>query len=162
MTSSSPLCSDYHKYAVEWNTDRMVYYFDDVSFFVSNDAGNVMDPMRVVIGAQIDYQGYGANRDYYPGTPFPQYMLVDYFHYYTLNKYCSNNLTILTNTDLNTYWNGTGVGVQSNITFGNGSNTISLSSTDKMIFRAVNTITVNGELTVPAGAEFTLVTTPCN
>ena len=88
--------------------------------------------------------------------------MVDYFRYYTLNKDCSNSLTILSNTDLSSYWNGGSVGVKSDITFGNGAGTISLSSGDHMIFRAVNSITINGDFTVPAGAEFTAEPTPCN
>jgi hypothetical protein len=77
---------------------------------------------------------------------------------------CSNNLTILNNTDLNNYWVPGTPAVKSNITFGNGSGSISLGDTDpdRMIFRAVNTITIYGDFTVPLGSEFTAVPTPCN
>jgi len=157
MTSSTPLCSAYHKFAVEWNIDRTVYYFDDVPFFTSHDAGNEMDPMRVVIGAQVD----PAVNDYYTGTPFPQYFMINYFKYYKLIRSgtgCSTSATILNNTDLTNYtW-----GVKSSITFGDGTGTVSLGSSDNKTFRAVNSITINGDFTVPLGAEFTAMPTPCN
>lgn len=159
-TNNTPLCSGYHKFACEWNTDRMLFYFDDIPFyeFRGFDPSLVMNMMRMSISANL-----GSNYDFYPGTfaNGPQYMMVDYFRYYTLNKYCSNSLTFLTAADVTNYWNGASVGVQSNINFGNGSSTISLSPTDKMIFRAVNDITINGELTVPLGTELTLTPTPC-
>lgn len=158
VVSSSPLCSAYHKFAAEWNTDRMVYYLDDVPFFVSNDAGNVMDPMRLIIAQSLNIWVY----DFYAGQPFPDTMKVDYFHYYKLRLDCGNNLTILNNTDLGNYWVSGVPAVKSNITFGNGANTISLSSGTSYIFRAVNNITINGEFTVPSGAELTLMPTPCN
>lgn len=166
-TDASSLSSSYHKYGVEWNTDRAIFYFDDVPVGETHDASILnMHAMRVVLGLQIDiYLTFANDSIFYYNTDgkswnrTAQYLNVDYFHYYKLNTTgCSNNVTLLTNSDLASYsW-----GVKSNITFGNGSNTISLNSGDKKVFRAVNTITINGELTVPAGAEFTVEPTPCN
>lgn len=93
VTSSSPLCNSFHKFAAEWNTDRMVYYLDDVPFFVSNDPGNVMDPMKLLIDLQI--HANSVIYDFYSGQPFPDSMNVDYFHYYKLRLECTNSLTIL-------------------------------------------------------------------
>ena len=46
----SHLCNSYHKYAVEWNTDRVIFYFDNVPISAKyNDAAFVMDPQRLVI-----------------------------------------------------------------------------------------------------------------
>ena len=157
--SSSHLCNGYHKYGVEWNSDRMIFYFDDVPVSARYNAPMfIMDPQRLVIDQQIDIL---ATNGFDAGITFPQYMKVDYFRYYTLiqsGSGCSTSATILNNTDLANYtW-----GVKSDITFGNGSGTISLSSGDNKTFRASNSITINGEFTVPLGAEFTAVSTPCN
>lgn len=118
-----------------------------------------MTPQRVLIDLQIDMN---TNKDFSPGTIFPQYMKVDYFHYYKLRLDCSSSLTILNNTQLANYWISGVPAVKSNITFGNGTGAISLSTGGHYIFRAVNTITINGDYTVPLGAELTLMPTPCN
>lgn len=159
--SSTYLCSSYHKFAMEWNNDRAIFYLDDLPVGEKlNEPAYTMNNMRVVIDQQIE--GSGCPNDFDIGTTFPQYMNVAYFYYYKLNKDCSSNLTILNNTDLSNYWT-TGVpAVKSNITFGNGSNSVSLVSGDHMTFRAVNTITINGAFTVPSGAEFIALPTPCN
>ena len=158
ITSTDPLCSSFHKFAVEWNTDRMVYYFDDNQFFISHDIGNIMDSLRIVIDQQIDENV----DDFYSGQPFPDTMKVDYFHFYKLRLDCSSSLTIFNNTDLANYYTPNIPAVKSDITFGNGAGTIALSSGVYYIFRAVNTMSINGEFTIPSGSEFTLMPTPCN
>jgi hypothetical protein len=159
-TNSTTLCNSYHKIAAEWNSDRIIFYFDDVPWFAT-----VNDPTICTHAASIyiDEQINNATYPWYTGTPFPQYMKVDYFYYWTLNTTnCSSSLTILDNTALGNYYVRGTAGVRSDIIFGDGAHTISLSSGDHDVFRAVNTITINGELTVPSGAEFTAEPTPCN
>ena len=157
--SSTPLCSAYHKYAIEWNPYRMTYYMDDNPFFVIQDqAGCTEHLSRVVINSALD-PGYS----FYPGSfnssnNYQQTMNIDYFHYYKLILDCSTSVTMLNNTDLA----GFAWGVKSSITFGNNANSISLSSGDHKIFRAVSSITINGNFTVPMGAEFAAIPTPCN
>ncbi len=151
-TSSVPLCNTWHKFAVEWNTNRQVFYFDDEPFYETHTAID-MDPMRVVIDLQLD-----GPSNFYPDTPFPEYFKIDYFRYYQLRKDCRTSVTILNNNDLINYH----YSVKSDITFGNGTGSITLNSNDVMYFRAVNTITINGDLTVPLGATLGLIPTNCN
>ncbi len=157
-THSQPLFDDYHKYAVEWLPDRIIFYFDDQPFYVEyNHPKMVMEPQFVVIDQQID--GYLPVPYLNPNTPLPQYMSVDYFRYYELNdNYCGQNATILNNSQLNSF----SYGIRQNITIGNGSSSVSLSSGDNKTFRATNEITINGDFTVPLGSELNLVPTPCN
>lgn len=157
--NSTLLCDDYHKIGAEWNTDRVIFYIDDTPWFSTTVQNLTMTPQRVLIDLQIDMN---TNKDFSPGTIFPQYMKVDYFHYYKLRLDCSSSLTILNNTQLANYWISGVPAVKSNITFGNGTGAISLSTGGHYIFRAVNTITINGDYTVPLGAELTLMPTPCN
>jgi beta-glucanase (GH16 family) len=84
-THSQPLFDDYHKYAVEWLPDRIIFYFDDLPFYIEyNHPKMVMRPQYVVIDQQMD-----NNTSVNPNMPFPQYMSVDYFRYYELNdSYC--------------------------------------------------------------------------
>jgi beta-glucanase (GH16 family) len=154
-THSQPLFDDYHKYAVEWLPDRIIFYFDDQPFYVEyNHPKMVMQPQYVVIDQQMH-----NNVSVDPSMPFPQFMNVDYFRYYELNdSYCGQNATILNNSQLNSF----SYGIRQNITIGNGSSSVSLSSGDNKTFRATNEITINGDFTVPLGSELNLVPTPCN
>jgi beta-glucanase (GH16 family) len=152
--SPAPLCTGFHKFALEWNANRLIFYRDDVPYFENyNNPSFVMNPQKIVIDLQIS-----NSCDFYPGTPFPQYMQVDYFRYYKLNLDCGTSSIILNNTDLANYV----FSVKSDITFGNGLNTVSLNSTDVKYFRAANTITINGTFTAPLGSEFALILTACN
>ena len=157
-THSQPLFDNYHKYAVEWLPDRIIFYFDDQPFYVEfNHPKMVMEPQFVVIDQQIDG---GLPVPYLnPNTPLPQYMSVDYFRYYSLsNNYCNQNATILNNSQLSSFL----FAIRKNIFIGNGSSSISLSSGDNITFRATNEIIINGDFTVPLGSELNLIPTPCN
>lgn len=153
-TNPTVLCSSYHKYAVEWNTDRVKFYFDDVPYFLIFDTIN-MDPMMVVMDFQL---AADPTYPFYTGTPFPQYMNIDYFRYYTLKKDCNTNVIINNNNDLNSF----NFAVKHNIQIGNGLSSIYLTSGDIITFRATNEISIYGDFTVPLGSELNLIPTPCN
>jgi beta-glucanase (GH16 family) len=155
-TAPVNLCDGYHKYGLEWNTDRIIWYYDDVPVnTIYNNSDFTWTGVRVVIDQQIDA---GCTNGFDAGLTFPQYMKIDYFRYYQLNHDCSSNVTVLNNTDLAAY----AFSVKNSITFGNGSNSVSFSSGDVKTFRAVDGITVYGSFTVPLGAEVTLEASPCN
>ncbi len=150
----TPLCNAFHKYAVEWNTNTMIFYRDDFPYFQTyNKPSMAMNPMKIFIDLQLS-----SSCNFYSGTPFPQYYSIDYFRYYKLNLDCGKSSTILNNADLAAYI----YSVKSDITFGNGSSNISLNNTDVKYFRAVNTITVNGTFTAPLGSELGLIPTACH
>lgn len=152
--SPTPLCNTFHKYAVEWNTNRIVFYRDDLPYLQSyNNPAMTMNPLKIVIDLQITNAC-----NFYPGMPFPQYYSVDYFRYYTLKLDCGTSATLLTNADLAAYT----YSVKSDITFGNGTDSISLNNTDVKYFRAVNSITINGTFTAPLGSELGLIPTACH
>lgn len=154
-TSANPLFTGYHKYGLEWNTDRIIFYFDDVPFYSSyNHPSLIMDPQRVVIDLQIDI----GVADFNSSITFPQYMKVDYFRYYQLRKDCSTDVVINNNTDLSNYI----FSVKRNIIIGDGTSTIGLNSGDIKTFRATNETTINGDFTVPIGSELNIIPTPCN
>jgi len=152
--SPVPLCSAFHKYALEWNTNAIIFYRDDLPYFQNYNAPSMtMNPLKIYIDLQIS-----NSCNFHSGTPFPQYMSIDYFRYYKLKLDCNTSSVILTNADLAAYI----FSVKSDITFGNGTDSISLNSTDVKYFRAVNTITINGTFTAPLGSEFGLIPTACN
>src|ERR1700739_56671 len=147
--SPVPLCSAFHKYAVEWNSNRIIFYRDDIPYFENyNDPSMIMNPQKIVIDLQIS-----NSCSFNPATPFPQYMTLDYFRYYKLKLDCGTSALLLNNTDLANYV----FSVKSDITMGNGAGNISLSSTDVKYFRAANSITINGTFAAPLGSEFALL-----
>lgn len=151
--NSTPLFSNYHKYAAEWTEDKVIYYLDDVPIFEGRGSEFAYGGS---IKVYIDLQIHDAV-EFHPNMTFPQYMKVKYFRFYKLKKDCSNNAIIGNNTDLTNYV----FAVKSSLLIGNGG-TVTFGSTDKKTFRAVNGITLNGDVTIPSGAEILLLPTPCN
>ncbi|HWY98005.1 MAG TPA: family 16 glycosylhydrolase [Bacteroidia bacterium] len=151
-----PLCNGYHKFAVEWTTNRMIFYRDDIPYFQTYNSPTLkMNPQYLFIDLQIS-----SSCDFYPGTPFPQYMAIDYFRYYKLNLDCGTNVIFAKNSDIS----GFTYGVKNSIIFGNSSGSIDLSGcgSKSYVFRAVNGFTINGDFTAPKGYELTLAPTACN
>jgi hypothetical protein len=91
MRSPVPLFLGYHTYAVELLPNHITFYFDDVPFFTADSTESAavahsldMSPyLTVVMSVQM---GGGVAPPGPPaGTPWPQYMYVDYFRYYRYN-----------------------------------------------------------------------------
>ncbi|MGZ4064744.1 MAG: family 16 glycosylhydrolase, partial [Bacteroidia bacterium] len=60
-TNATPLCNSFHKYAMEWNVNKVVFYFDDVPYLESYAPFTTV-PMQLLIDLQInsDY-GFDVN-----------------------------------------------------------------------------------------------------
>jgi beta-glucanase (GH16 family) len=163
FTSPSPLFLDYHKYAVEWYSDRIIFYFDDIPIYIGyklytgyNQPSLIMDHQFVVIDLQI----HENVNDFNPSITFPQFMEVDYFKYYQLRKDCETDAIILAYDDLSSFL--TTPAIKHNITIGNGLSMISLNEGDRITFRATNETIIYGDFTVPIGSELNIIPTPCN
>ncbi len=155
FNSPAPLFLAYHKYGLEFNTNKIIFLFDDVPYAeFYNSPTMTMHPMYLFIEEGLADTTF----HFCPNTPFPQFMNIDYMRLYKLKLDCSTSTTLLTNADLASYI----FSVKSDITFGNGSGSISLNNTDVKYFRAVNSITINGTFTAPLGSELGLIPTPCN
>lgn len=153
-----PLYENFHKFAAECLPGRVIFYFDDVSYFSIYSQSYPTHPMRVVIDNQLQVYPKDFVTNGIPVTPWPIYYVVDYFHYYQLNMdYCGTDATINSNSDLTSFQ----YGVRRNITIGNGSSSISLNTGDNITFRATNGVTINGNFTVPVGSTLNIIPTPC-
>jgi hypothetical protein len=157
-TNSTPLYSAYHKYALEWEQNKMTYLFDDAPIYTSYGNYYIQGLEQTQIAAGLD----NLPATYSSLDIVPAYYYISYFNYYKLNLNCSNNLTINSQTQLNNYYVSGTAAVQSNITFNAGSSGIILNNDPNYVFRAVNNITINGAFTVPSGTSLTLMPTPCN
>ena len=151
---SQPLFEDEHIYGAEWLPDRVILYFDKQPVGIYYGSGIPQHSQYVVL-SQATNNKYA---DFDETITSPQDFKINYFRYYTLiDDYCEYDASILNNTQLNNFV----FGVRRNITFGNGSSTISLTLGNNLTFRATNDITINGDFTVPLGAELSLIPTPC-
>ncbi|OFX33827.1 MAG: hypothetical protein A2W90_05225 [Bacteroidetes bacterium GWF2_42_66] len=149
---SNPLFEAEHKYAAEWLRDRVILYFDDQPVGAYFGDGVPKHLQYVVLSMQVNNKWI----DFDETIKMPQDMKVDYFRYYKLiDRYCEKDAHIKNNSQLNRFKFGT----RRNIAIGTGTGSISLSAGDVKTFRASNEITVNGDFSVPLGAELNLIPT---
>lgn len=105
------LSSDFHKYAIEWAPDRLIWYIDDQLLRIIYDSTGIMIPqhdLSCILSSGIYHHNafLPANWDSIdenPDTPTcwqlfnppqPVYFEIDYLRYYKLKIDCNNNLTI--------------------------------------------------------------------
>jgi len=153
------LDSIFHKYACQWDVDKVTFYFDDI-------------PVRVVPNSVVPTPNHYLKLafDFYitpwsvklPHMP-PANYVIDYFHYYRLNVNCQNQLTI-SNPVTNYYHATPARAIEESIhtvTVGSSSPTFNLS--DSCTLRATDYIlldvgtTINGTGT----GQFSAIITPC-
>lgn len=153
-THDKPLFEEFHKYALEWLPDRIIFYFDDEPFAAMfNHPKMKMKPQYVVIDQQID--GYLPEPYLRIDTPLPQFMTVDYFRYYEIDVSKTDEIeTILSNQQLQSF----NPGVRRKIHIGDDSEKITMQKGKTITFRATDEILINGEFTVALGSELNLIT----
>lgn len=152
------LYNGFHKFGVEWLPEKLIFYFDGIPYRSTISDPTVADHFqRLIIDLQMLTNPPTDNCGVKDHSKLPLYMRVDYFRYYQFKMDCSNDATIYNNTDFQNFI----FKVKRNITIGNGSSSIALNSSDKKIFRATTSITINGDFTAPLGSELSLIPTTC-
>ena len=140
----------WHTYAVEWSPSKIVWYLDGSPIRTFPNHG-IIDPVRIILNLAIE-PGYLPNSS----TPFPSNMYVDYVKVYELDNDCNTNLNVC-NYNFSSHDNR----VKKIITIGNGSCSNSLNSGDNVYLRASEGVLINGDFTVPVGAELYIDVNPC-
>lgn len=142
--------TDWHVYAVEWSPSKIIWYVDGSPARVFPNHG-IIDPVRIILNLAIQ-------PDYLPPTSpsFTDYMYVDFVKVYNLKNDCNTNINVC-NYNFNTHDNR----VKKNITIGNGSCTNSLTSGSNVYLRASEGVLINGDFTVPVGAELYIDVNSC-
>jgi len=153
------LFSDFHKYGLEWLPGRVVFYFDDEPYLMSFNDATVADHfMRLVIGAQMLTDPPSSQCGVKNHSNFPQYFILDYFRFYSLKTDCNTIASILNNSQLQSF----DYKVKKSISIGNPFTPISLTSTNKLTFRATDFISITGEFNAPLGCELNIIPTNCD
>lgn len=141
---------DWHVYGVEWSPTKIIWYVDGIITRISTNP-NIIDPVRIIFATAV-------SAEYPPDetSVFPAQVLIDYVKVYKLNNDCTTNLNVC-NYNFGTHDNK----VKKNITIGNGSCINSLSVGQNVFMRASEGILINGDFTVPVGAELYLDVNTC-
>ncbi len=103
------LSADFHKYAIEWAPDRIIWYIDDIVVRTIYDTSGLKIPqnaMTAILSAGINPSKAFLPADWtfshtptapvcFDGFGHPKYFEIDYLRYYKLNVDCSDDLTNL-------------------------------------------------------------------
>jgi beta-glucanase (GH16 family) len=87
LYDGSALADDFHVYAVEWTTNKIKWYLDDIAYFVATPANLPAGGTWVFTQPQFLLLNVAVGGNW-PGNPdatsvFPQQMLVDYVRVYS-------------------------------------------------------------------------------
>ncbi|MGP8323674.1 MAG: glycoside hydrolase family 16 protein [Methanosarcinaceae archaeon] len=144
----------YHKYAVEWLPNHMVFYYDDEPWFnVFNnttipthgiDDLDGVDGLSVYCDLQINKEGENPPDSY---TDLSQTYRVDYIKFYELDETSINSTVTVTSSNLSLS------SVYKTINFQSG---LSIPSTSHLTYRATDYIHIADDFTAPLGSTLVL------
>ena len=140
----------WHSYGIEWSPSKIIWYIDGFPVRLFPNHG-VVDPVRIILNLAIE-PGYLPNSS----TPFPSHMYVNYVKVYSLRNDCDKYLNIC-NYNFSNHDNR----VKHSIIIGDGNCINSLAVGDEIYLRATEEVRINGDFTVPVGAELYIDVNPC-
>lgn len=149
-------------FGCEWSPNRIVYYLngETVNEYYSTDSVPFR-PMTLIANYAVDNNSViPINEGNSPSIPissfFPDTMFVDYIKVNQLNCDCNDHVVLYSNQDVVNY----NYSVKKSIVF-MPSNSITISSNPKMVFRATDEIVINQGFELQQGQEFELLIHPC-
>lgn len=148
------LDSAFHKYAIEWNKEGMIWYFDDVPVRTELSPNTPTHRMAIIFGNGVDtiVKPLGDKFD-------PCFLEVDYMRYYKLKTKCNDTLHICNpGTDYSLH------AVQKSIkTGGTGGCSPTFNTSDKYTLRATDFVILDvGTEIIPDGSgQFTIQILQC-
>jgi len=143
--------ADWHKYAVEWNADRIIWYVDGKAIrTLSNHS--IVDQVSIILNLAIQSQS-----KYYPPTspPWSEQMLVDYVRVYSLKCEENPDMKVVNEiANFNTY----NYAVKKSITM---SNATTIPANSNITLRATDFIELKPGFSIDTGRELYLDVTSC-
>jgi beta-glucanase (GH16 family) len=135
--------NNWHTYAIEWSPNKIIIYVDGV--VVNNIPNpNISDPKSIILNmALVDPNKNDIVLPYATGT-----MYIDYIKTYELENDCSTPIWTC-NYNFSSHDNK----VKSVISIGGSGCSNALSPNENIVLRAKNYVQINGDFTVPIGAE---------
>ena len=159
---SNTSLDSWNVFGCEWSPNRIVYYLngDVVNEYYSTDSVPYR-PMTLIADYALDDNSVIKNVvNNNPSFPipwlFPDTMYIDYIKVNQLECDCNDYVVFYNNQDVANYH----YSVKKSITF-MPSNSITISSNPKMVFRATDEIVINPGFELQQGQEFELLIHPC-
>jgi len=155
IPSSNTDLTNWHTYGMEWSPRRVLFYFDNnlVGSYIGDSIPSLS--MNLVVNNAVD--NYATPNGVPLTTGYPNEMIIDYVKVNKLKCACSTNAAVQNNTQLSSF----DYKVYNTITIGGYGNDINIPSNSCVSFRATNTITINGNFTLPLGSSLNLITHAC-
>jgi beta-glucanase (GH16 family) len=144
--------NDWHTYGIEWSPNKIIIYVDGI---VVNNIQNpqINDPKSIIFNIALLRRNITDPDKYcdiiYPYTGIPAEMRVDYIKVFTLNGDCDNAIWTC-NYNLSNHDNM----VKRVISIGGSGCSNSVLVGENVTLRAKEYVIINGDFTVPLGAEF--------
>ena len=156
LQPNEPDLSNWHTYGVEWSPKRVVWYFD--SIIVGEYLGDSVPSENMYLLLNLSLDNYVLDDNGDPITnDFPRDMVIDYVRVNKLSCNCDIDAIIQNNIQLAAY----NYSVKNTITVGGYGYPVSVPSGNKVVLRADEGITINGDFEVPLGSELELIVHPC-
>lgn len=147
------LSQAYHKFAVEWLPNKLVFYFDDQPTSAYCVQANMPSHhLMTLIDLQID-----GNNAPNSSTLFPQYWEFDWFRHYELKRDCNTPVVISGPGSFN-FSNSNSYALKKSFTFLSG---FTVPSGINATLRATDFFLFNQGFTVPQNTQFTATVSPC-
>ena len=154
LAEGTPDVTQEHTYACEWLPDRVRWYFDEEVIFECNDRTEIpQHPMRLKVTHPVTVDAIVE------GSPIwldSDSVTISHIKYYQLEFDCDSDVTIRDISGITGYQPG----VKHSIVMGALGNLI-VPDTTNIVFRASESITIDNELTIPLGAQVTMIIQEC-
>lgn len=155
IPTSEPDITNWHTYGLEWSPKRCIWYFDgQVIGEVMNDSVPI-HTMSLMINYALDLVMIDSITPIQSG--FPNDMVIDYVSINKLKCNCTNDVSILNNTQLTNFV----YEVKKSITVDGNGTTITLPSSSSNVFRATDYLLIDTDFEAPLGTTLELTTHIC-
>ena len=155
---TQPDMNQWHTFGMEWLPGRVVWYFDDEVVNEFYESENIpYGPMTLKANYSLDNWSLVHQWDS-SAAPIAfegDTMMIDYIRVYHLNTACDEDVVITNPLQLDTIQT-----MKHSLSFSPLNGSIIMPTTLNKTLRA-ETITMNGEMEIPAGTQLTLIAHPC-
>lgn len=149
-----PNLSQEHTYACEWLPDKITWYFDSEVIFECNDRDEIpQHPMRLKITHPVLKEAVSNHVPLWNGSDA---VTISYVKYNQLEFDCDTDVAIRNVNDINNYQPG----VKHSVAIGSSSG-LGIPANKNIAFRASESITIDNQLTIPSGAQVTMIVQGC-
>ncbi len=158
IPTNAPALDEYHVFGCEWMPEKVTWYLDGEKVNEYTDVDSIpKHPMWLKVMHVIDQYANLGNRTNPQWWTGDDEMVVNYVKVFALKTSCDEDAFIRSLADLNDF----AFSVKHSISMGPLNGTMSIPNNSNFTLRAVDSITLNGEMVIPIGAKMTLIIQDC-